>query len=115
MPAWLSGPLPSFAHSFSFSVVTALVLPFSRGWATASCVAWLAINLLFEAGQHESVAPSLVTAADGIPQFVPRSERVGAYFGNGWFDPWDMIAAAVGAVCAFLLLRLALRSIREQP
>ena len=55
----LGGRLPSFVHTFAFSLFTVAVLPerdVPRYWA---CVAWLAVNVAFEVGQHPLVSGRL--------------------------------------------------------
>ena len=48
----LGGWLPSFAHTFAFSLFTAAVLPECGVPRYGACVAWFAVNVAFELGQH---------------------------------------------------------------
>lgn len=85
--------LPAFLHVFAFSLLTAALLSATRVAAAGACAAWWAIDSLFELGQHPAVSPHLGAA----------------YFVRGSFDPADLLATAVGALCAFATLTLIRR------
>lgn len=83
----LSGPLPTFVHSMAFALITAALLAPTRRAALLACAAWAAINIVFEVSQH--------------PIF-----RDFAGFGlRGSYDPFDLLAAVLGAAAAYLLAR----------
>jgi hypothetical protein len=90
--------LPSFAHAFAFSLITAEIL---RPWhrlARHSFHVWLAIELVFEMLQAPGVGAS-------ISQLVGQSadSRVTAFLSlslsAATFDFFDLVAIALG-VCA---------------
>ncbi len=82
----LAGALPTFLHTLAFASMTAAFLaPTSRA-LLAACAVWAAINLAFEVSQHPAFA-----AAAGF----------GLY---GSFDPYDMLAALLGAAAAYFLM-----------
>jgi hypothetical protein len=92
----LGGALPSFAHAFAFSLLSALLLPPGRGWQRAACLGWAAIDTLFEIGQHPAVSHHL---PGWLPGFIAR------YFRYGVFDAFDVAAGLLGALAAYGLLR----------
>lgn len=104
LPAVVRDNGPSFLHAYAFSVLTALCLaPRARSVAIA-CGGWLAIEMLFEIGQHAKVARLLIEV---LPQGLASTSafaRVAGYFTSGTFDPFDLIASALGvaAACATL-------------
>ena len=93
MGAWL----PAFLHVFAFSLLTAALLNASRLAAASACFAWWAIDSLFELGQHPAISPHLAAA----------------YFVRGRFDSADLLATALGALCAYATLKMIRR--RETP
>ena len=90
----LGGSLPSFTHAFGFTLLSALALGVSRRTALLSAALWLSIEIIFEVGQHTSVAAQLETL--GL--------RHSRYFQSGTFDPCDLAACAVGVGLALLAL-----------
>ena len=94
--SWFGGVgdwIPAFLHVFAFSLLSAALLSASRAAAACACVAWWAIDSLFELGQHPAIGPHL-----GV-----------AYFVRGSFDPADLLATAAGALCAYATLILIRR------
>jgi len=105
---WLSRSWPTFAHAFSFSVLTCLVLPRRMAFVTAACLGWFLLECLFEVGQHPAVAPSLAAALTGVFVGVPVLDHLPAYFRRGFFDPADIAFAAAGSLLAWVVARRAL-------
>jgi len=91
----VGGALPSFAHAFAFSLLTALLLAPGRGAQRAACLGWAAVDTLFEIGQHPAVAKHLLW----LPGPLAR------YFRHGVFDALDVAAGLLGALLAYALLR----------
>ncbi len=104
----LSGSWPTFAHAFSFSVMTCLVLPWRSAPVTAACLGWFLVECLFEVGQHPAVAPWLTRLLDGVFVGVPVLDHLPAYFRRGFFDPADIAFAAAGSLLAWILARRVL-------
>lgn len=95
-PSWFGSAdawLPAFLHVFAFSMLTAALLSASRVAAAGACVAWWAIDSLFELGQHPAVSPHLGAG----------------YFVRGSFDPAGLLATALGALLAYATLTLICR------
>lgn len=116
LPAWVSGHrfgvlglwLPSFLHTFAFSLLTVVLLPAHSRWCVGACGAWAAINLLFEFGQHPRLSPPLAQMLHSGLGDGRISTALAAYFLRGTFDVGDIAAAALGAVAALALTRLHL-------
>ena len=102
-----SGSWPTFAHAFSFSVMTCLVLPRRAGPIFAACLGWFLVDALFEVGQHPAVAPWLTASLTGMFIGVPVLDHLPAYFRQGFFDPADIGFAAAGSLLAWALARRA--------
>lgn len=94
--------LPSFFHVLAFSLLTATVLAREARPPYGACVAWCAVNMAFEVGQHPALGTSLANIANGLgaPPFLGR------YFVYGTFDIADLAATAIGALLAAVALRL---------
>lgn len=95
--------LPTFAHVFTFSVLTAAWL--GPSWHAKACVAWLATNTAFEVGQHADVAGMIGSLVPPGVEPAPLVSALASYARNGTFDPWDLVSMGVGAVAAYVLLR----------
>jgi hypothetical protein len=100
------GPwLPSLAHAFAFSVLTALALPRRPGYAAAACVAWAVVDTLAEIGQHPAFAGALAAALAAAFDGAAAAVRLGRYFTMGSFDAADLAAGWTGSALAFVALR----------
>jgi hypothetical protein len=113
--AWLAGMnvfgsiggwLPSFAHTFAFSLFTAAALPQRSAPRYGACIAWCAVNLVFEIGQHTLVSVRLGEALHGSFRALPFSRLLANYFLHGTFAFGDIVAALSGALAAGVVLRV---------
>lgn len=82
------GVVPSVIHAFAMPLLTVACLRLRRRHVACPCLAWCAIDLVFEAGQRTEIA----------------------FFPGGTFDPFDLLgvllgAALAGAVCLATLRR----------
>ena len=109
----LGGWLPSFAHTFAFSLFTAAVLPERGVPRYGACIAWFAVNVAFEVGQHPVVSVRLAELLQGGLGGLPLTRSLANYFVYGMFDPGDIVAALLGALAAAAVLRLVHRGRRE--
>lgn len=89
--------LPTFAHAFSLSVITALWLGTSKRARVTACLLWLAIDSVFEVGQHASIAARIVAL---MPD---QLDLIGAYFATSTFDVGDLISIGIGCSCAYFI------------
>jgi len=101
--------LPSFVHTFAFSLFTAAALPLAASPAYGACAAWWAVNVAFEVGQHPQVAARIADALVGTFGTHALTRPLSNYFLHGTFDTGDLVAATLGALAAALVLRLVHR------
>jgi hypothetical protein len=101
--------LPSFVHPFAFSLFTAAALAPRATPHYGACVAWGAINVAFEVGQHPAASASISRVLHGAADHWPEVQFVVRYFALGTFDPGDIAAACLGALAAALVLHLVHR------
>lgn len=113
--AW-GGVIPSFAHAFAFTLLTALLLPRAPAAIVVACTGWTAVGAAFELCQHPAVAGPLVAALRGPLAGVPGADALAAYFWRGTFDPFDLVATVTGALGAAIVFGLAhLGATRARP
>jgi hypothetical protein len=93
------GSLPTFFHVVAFSMLTiAAVNPRSTSTCVAIALGWCAMNMVFEIGQHSTVAPIVTSMVPASFDVVPLLDNLAPYFQNGIFDFADLLAAAIGAI-----------------
>ena len=111
---WLgvvTGSLPSFVHAFAFALLSALLLPRTRSWAAAACAAWALIDTVFEVFQHPVLSAH---AARWLQDLVLgtalqwSADKTARYLVSGRFDPFDVLAGALGALAAYAVCRATL-------
>jgi hypothetical protein len=96
--------LPSFVHPFAFSLFTASALPPSARNRALACVAWLAIDVAFEIGQHPQFGRRLASALEDALGSGPVAQALANYFRRGTFDVGDIVAAVLGTLAAAAVL-----------
>ena len=109
----LGGWLPSFVHTFAFSLFTAAALPERAAPRYGACIAWLTVNVAFELGQHPLVSVRLAEVLQGGLSGMPLAQPIAQYFMHGTFDPGDIAAALLGALTSGVVLRLMHRDWEE--
>lgn len=102
----LGGWLPSFVHTFAFSLFTAAALPERSAPRYGACIAWFAVNVAFELGQHPLVSVRLAEMLSGGLGGMPLTRPLASYCVHGTFDSGDIVAALLGALAAGAVLRL---------
>lgn len=106
--AWLGplgGWLPDFVHVYAFALLTAAVVPQPKA-VLPICAFWLVVDVLFELGQYPPFAGQIAGAIPTWFQEVPILDNTAAYFLQGVFDPWDLLAIFLGTLAAYLTLTL---------
>ena len=98
--------LPSFIHTFSFSLFTAAALGCSVKPRHGACACWCFINLAFECGQHTQLKVFWADAPQGGWTATPWGQPLAQYFLRGTFDVADVAAAVAGALAAAAVLSL---------
>ena len=94
--------LPTFAHVFSFILITAGILGSRKRGYLFICLFWLVIDVAFELGQKYSSVPLKF-----IPDWfegIPFLENTANFFHSGTFDIIDLIAILTGTILAYILL-----------
>jgi len=94
--------LPSFAHIYTFVLLTVVVLrPGIKGLIHIT-MGWLFIEVLFELGQISNLGNYMVyhMGREAYLFFEPLINNV--YLRGGTFDPLDLVALGLGAVAALL-------------
>jgi hypothetical protein len=98
--------LPSFVHPFAFSLFSAAALPWRAAPRYGVCVAWWAVNVAFEIGQHPWARAPIAELLQGSLGRLPLTRPLADYFTRGTFDVGDILAATAGALAAAAVLRL---------
>jgi len=99
----LGSSLPTFAHVFAFSLLTAVLLDGGRRVCLAACLAWFFVDTAFEVAQHRHIGASIAEVIPDWFEAVPILDQAGSYFVAGIFDPWDLMSIALGAGAAYVL------------
>lgn len=100
------GPLPELVHVYGFILLTVVVSPWSRRALLPICVSWWVIASVAELGQLPALAPRMVALVPAWFQHIPVLGNTANYFSHGTFDLQDLVAIAIGSVCAFLSVNL---------
>jgi hypothetical protein len=101
--------MPSFVHPFAFSLFTAATYPSRASAGYSACVAWWAVNVVFEVVQYPGINRAVAQAAEGIFGRVWPARLLSNYVLRGAFDVGDLIAATAGAMAAAAVLYLVHR------
>ena len=98
---WINN-MPSFLHIFSFILLTAGLVPYSKNRNLIICGSWFTVDCAFELGQkyNHLVLKEIPNWFDRIP-FL---ESCKPFFRFGTFDINDLFAIALGAIVAYLFL-----------
>jgi len=94
--------LPSFIHVFSFILLTAGFIHYSKKRYLLICLFWLLIDIVFELGQKFN--PSYLKVIPNCLFKLPILENTYTFFCNGTFDSLDLLAVIFGALAACLFL-----------
>ena len=94
--------LPAFCHAYAFSLLLILALGRSRRARISGALAWFAVAAGLEALQ----SPPFAALLRPLAAWQPDSPALGSfmmYAQNGCFDPYDLAAAGLGCVAAWLI------------
>jgi len=98
----IGNSLPSFAHVFSFILITAGLIASKRRDFIIICLFWFFIDSGFELGQEFSTI-----FIQFVPDWfasIPFLENTTDYFVRGTCSVGDMVAITIGTVIAYFLL-----------
>jgi len=101
--------MPSFVHPFAFSLFTAATYPSRASAGYSACVAWCAVNVVFEMAQSPGINRAVAQAAEGVLGRSWAARQLSNYVLRGTFDVGDLIAATAGAAAAAVVLYLVHR------
>lgn len=105
----LGGSLPSFAHTYCFSLVFCVLL---TPWSIAPrniCIGWCGVEALLELAQHELIASRALVWIPGWFGEWPVLGNLTFYFSRGRFDPADLFAILLGGLAAMTTVELLSR------
>ena len=97
--------LPAFCHAYAFSLLLILALGRSRCARYLGALAWFAVAAGLEALQSPPFAAILSLLATRQTD-SPALGSITLYAVNGRFDPYDLAAAGLGCVAAWLIASL---------
>jgi len=101
--------LPTFAHTFAFTLFTSALLAPWRWSAVVACAGWWFVGSLFEVAQNDAWSAIIATR---VPEWFadwPLLDNVAGYFVTGQFDLFDLASIGVATVCAFVVIRFSYR------
>lgn len=102
----LAHNLPSFVHTFGFSLLLAAALwPWPR-YVRPALLLWVGVEVAFECVQARPLADLLYGS---LPQSVDTNAGVRVlkiYLLNGTFDLNDVLSALVGGACALVVVEV---------
>jgi hypothetical protein len=101
----LAHNLPSFAHVFAFSLITAGLLGTRRKGNLLICLLWFLIDTAFEIGQGLKPV-SLAILPEWFEVHALPMANLQEYFRYGTFDIRDLVAGLLGALAAFMVAEL---------
>jgi len=101
--------LPTFLHTFAFSLLTAALLRVQWRGALIVCTGWLITESLFEVGQAQPVAEWIAEILPAGFDGIPVLENIDDYFLQGRFDPVDLLSIALGAAAALPVMLMTRR------
>jgi len=99
---FIGNSLPSFAHVFSFILITAGLLSCQKRGCLIICACWYLTDVIFELGQKFNSLFSKI-----IPNWfegVPLLENTKSYFLYGTFDFIDFVAITIGTIIAYFVI-----------
>ena len=97
--------LPSFSHTFAFTLFTTAVLWTWPRYITACCVIWFIIEALLELGQYNIIAAEIGRLVPIVFYETASLEVIPRYFLDGTFDYFDLLSIALGSICAYFVVQ----------
>ncbi len=94
--------LPSFAHVFSFILITAGLIAYKKRGYIIICLFWFLIDSAFELGQKFNTL--IIEFIPGWFAGIPFFENTGNYFSRGTFSLGDLAAIFIGTIAAYFIL-----------
>lgn len=101
--------VPTFVHTFSFTLLTSALLTPWRWSAVTACLLWWLIGSGFEIAQRDAWAKVI---AEQVPDWFaewPLLNNVAGYFSAGRFDAIDLLSISLASLSAYVVIRLSTR------
>ena len=102
----LTNQLPTFTHLLAFALLTAGIVGAGRRTAALVCLFWLLVETAFEAAQHPIVSSWLVPHVPQWSEHILLLDNTRNFLLNGTFDPLDLVAAGIAALCAYVIIAM---------
>ena len=103
----LGNSLPTFIHVYAFILLTIAVAAPAMNKIIPICLAWFALDSLFEVAQLDSSARWITQHIPAWFSGVPFLENTANYFMFGTFDVLDLLSIAAGTIAAYITIRTA--------
>ena len=100
----IGNSLPSFAHVFSFILITAGLIASKKRGFIIICLFWFFVDSVFELGQ--GFRSLFIQFAPDWFASIPFLENTTDYFVRGTFSFGDMAAIFIGTITAYFMLML---------
>jgi len=97
----LSYSMPSFLHIYAFILFSNAIMTHAIHRLRLITLFWLLVEVFFEIGQHDAVAPLIVDAMAAWPGHHAWLRPVAGYFIHGRFDLLDITALLLGSLAAY--------------
>ena len=98
----IGNSLPSFAHVFSFILITSGLIAYQKRGYILICLFWFIVDSAFELGQKFNTL--IIEFIPGWLGGIPFFENTGNYFMLGTFSFGDMAAIFIGTIAAYFIL-----------
>lgn len=99
--------LPTFLHVYAFILLTVVVTTPSFGKLLPVCLAWFTLDSLLETAQARPLAQWIAAHSPDWFNNIPFLGNTRNYFLSGTFDRLDLLSIALGAIAAYLTIRLS--------
>ncbi len=101
--------LPTFVHVYAFILLTVVVAVPAISKLVPVCLAWFAIDSLFELAQLNPIAQWIGSHTPMWFSGIPFLDNTADYFLSGTFDMLDLLSIATGALAAYLTIVISTR------
>ena len=101
--------LPTFVHVYAFILLTVVVAVPAISKLVPVCLAWFAIDSLFELAQLNPIAQWIGSHTPMGFSGIPFLDNTADYFLSGTFDMLDLLSIATGALAAYLTIVIITR------
>lgn len=102
VPGGMGTHLPTFVHVYAFILLTVAVTAPRPAQLIPICLAWLALDSLFEIAQLRSIGRWIADHSPAWFAGIPFLENTPDYFLSGTFDALDLLSIVVGTLAAYV-------------